>query len=498
MVRSMAASKVSHRRCVLAILAGLTVATSELAVHAAKGPVREGMRVRSTDSTTTTISLRWTAGGRASRAGRWQVYRGRKRVAGLPRRARGYTLRRLRCDRSYRLTVVARTRGGRRLASRSLRAATAACGVAPRVPDKPASAFLAPGGSDAAACSRAAPCKTLARAYEVAGPGDQVEVAAGAYPGQSEIPSAAKASDEDVIFRPAPGAQVRLESLDVYGQHVEVRGIAIERDLYTKCSAEDFTFRDGKAGIFFIRSSRRIAFVDAEFGPWTNKPTTIGIGDGCSRLPDDILLDGVYWHDFYTEPRNATHDECILLDGATNLVLRNSRFLRCEDFGILAKPAGEAPDIRNWLVENNWFDKPHPDGVFAISFGCPSSGASFSNVTVRNNSFNAPLILRTDLGCIDFDDFAVIANVGPELDGDDCDTPGVTRSHNVWAGQPVCGPDERRAPLGYRDPGDFDFHLRPDAAAIGNGHPTEHPTTDIDGDPRPQGNAPDAGADERP
>ena len=41
-----------------------------------------------------------------------------------------------------------------------------------------------------------------------------------------------------------------------------------------------------------------------------------------------------------------------------------------------------------------------------------------------------------------------------------------------------------------------DYHLAPGSAAIDRGDPNRYPATDIDGQTRPMGLAPDAGADE--
>src|SRR5215210_2853501 len=83
--------------------------------------------------------------------------------------------------------------------------------------------YIATTGSDANACTATAPCRSFDRAYRSAAPGQVVEVAAGAYGGQSIPADASKASPDDVVFRPAAGADVTLGGLTVRGNHVEVR-----------------------------------------------------------------------------------------------------------------------------------------------------------------------------------------------------------------------------------------------------------------------------------
>jgi hypothetical protein len=66
--------------------------------------------------------------------------------------------------------------------------------------------------------------------------------------------------------------------------------------------------------------------------------------------------------------------------------------------------------------------------------------------------------------------------------------------YNVQQGG-TCGPTDVNAPLGFVDPA-RNLHLRAGAAAINHGDPASYPARDIDGNRRPRGPRPDAGADE--
>jgi hypothetical protein len=46
------------------------------------------------------------------------------------------------------------------------------------------------------------------------------------------------------------------------------------------------------------------------------------------------------------------------------------------------------------------------------------------------------------------------------------------------------------------DPANGNFHLDTGSSCIDKGDPSNYPATDFEGDPRPQGSAPDIGADE--
>jgi hypothetical protein len=87
----------------------------------------------------------------------------------------------------------------------------------------------------------------------------------------------------------------------------------------------------------------------------------------------------------------------------------------------------------------------------------------------------------------------VVANIAP-MQQFACDSR-IVYSYNVWQGA-RCTKTDANAPLGFRDPDTLDFHLVRGARAIGHGDPKSHPAKDIDGQKRPQGKRPDAGADE--
>ena len=360
----------------------------------------------------------------------------------------------------------------------------------PQVPDRPASVFLSPAGSDSNPCSRAAPCRSLDRAYRVARPGEFVELAGGSYPTQDVNDDPSKTSEDDVVFRPAAGAAAVFGGIDVFGDHVEFRGIQSTQDFYVKCGADDVTLRNSKAALFFIRSATDVSFVDVEFGP-SDDISQIGHTEECQFSPDRILMERVYMHDF-THPDPSVHMECLTVQAANNLTIRNSRFHHCEDFDILLKHRVPVLRSDNMLFENNWFDKPWPDGSSAIQFSEPDSGGTYANVTIRNNSFNGTLLLKSEVG---WENLRVHSNVGTRYGGF-CDGR-VTSAYNVWSGTSGCSATDLRAATGFVNQSGFDFHLAPGSPAIDSGHPTDFPGVDIDGEARPKGGRADAGADER-
>ena len=312
-----------------------------------------------------------------------------------------------------------------------------------------------------------------------------VELAAGHYEGQQEVPLDKSKHKPRVLIRPAKGASVRLDSLDVYGKHVEIRNVSVERDFYVKCGAHDVVLRGSKASLFFIRSATDIAIVNSEFGP-SDDISQIGHTEECQFSSRGILLDRVYMHDF-VNPR--THMECLTVQAANEITIRNSRFTRCQDFDIFFKHRSPVLRSTGLVIENNWFDVPAPTGSSSIQFSLPDGGGTFEKVLIRNNSFAGKLTMKPDVRYVDAH---VIGNAGTAYGGQ-CGG-GVRTSFNVWAGGGCRG--DRAAAPGFRDVRRFDLHLVPGSAAIDRGDPRSFPKRDIDGQRRPHGGRPDAGADE--
>jgi hypothetical protein len=161
--------------------------------------------------------------------------------------------------------------------------------------------------------------------------------------------------------------------------------------------------------------------------------------------------------------------------------------------------------------------------IFDISFGyCCSSPAPPTNVTIENNFFGGSiqdqagttLQFNTNLNPVNytirynssggggfvldqgqttFQNVVAIGNAepGPYNCG------RVQWSYNVFTGNNCAGTSNKLvSSLGFVNPGGGDFHLVAGAPEINAGDPSNYPATDFDGQARPMGGAPDAGADE--
>ncbi|HXR61901.1 MAG TPA: choice-of-anchor Q domain-containing protein, partial [Solirubrobacterales bacterium] len=343
--------------------------------------------------------------------------------------------------------------------------------------------------------------------YKLAQPGDAIEMAAGTYGDTALSFDSAKTSDQDVLFRPAAGATVTISpQFHVHARHLELRGLRFTSKLWIESSAADVTLRDNTLKNFDLyssgtQSSREISFIGGSVGPSADENSRIASnGTSTSASPEDILIDGVDFHDFTLSPGSDAHVECLQVWAVDGLTIRDSSFRNCEVFDIFLQklPGGSAATPSNILIENNFFDCCR-SGYYAIRFG-DHAGSSWKNVTIRNNSLNKEI--NPDPS-VPYSNVKILSNVGPAVKFWSGSTgavqgkpAGVEVDYNVWYSGSKVGSHDKVAASGFRDAAAADFHLNAGAAAIDAGSPTNSPATDIDGDARPAGAAPDAGADE--
>jgi hypothetical protein len=336
-----------------------------------------------------------------------------------------------------------------------------------------------------------APCASFNRAYRVAGPGDVVEVAGGRY-GWQEIesdPGKNGAGLRPVLFRPAPGASVTIGDLLSYASNVRYRGFAVALDDGGQPDirgGHDVSVEHVRATNFYISgsSTRNVAIRGGSYGPWPS----CGGGAQISGNASNITVDGVTFHD-YSVPSSCpdAHLDCLHVFAVTRMTIRNSRFVRCEHYGVLLNSNG--PGVENHLVENNFFG---PSGIagFALRGG---TDEDFDTVTVRYNSGGSitPQTTQRSLRNV-----AWYANVAEDIGS--CRN-GIQYSHNV-AEDGGCGSTDRRAQVAFADYAAGDLHLVPGSstarAAVDYGVPGNAPFLDFDRHARSLGSAPDAGADE--
>jgi hypothetical protein len=211
-----------------------------------------------------------------------------------------------------------------------------------------------------------------------------------------------------------------------------------------------------------------------------------------------IVIDGTIWQNFSSCVGYKDHTECLQVEPADDVVIRNSIFRRCDTItvnfandlaGDSRSPAGyAAPD--NVLIENNFFDEakslPGAPTYYALNV------RECTNCVVRYNSWlQAPRLPDGEIA----KNVRFVGNLGPFVQRA-CATAGVTFSHDVWVGASCNSTDRDVVDPGFVSPATADLHLLATSPAVDAGDPGDTPATDIDGRHRPAGAAPDAGAPE--
>jgi chitodextrinase len=392
-----------------------------------------------------------------------------------------YTFSGLTCGTSYTLAVDAYDAAGNRSAKASVNGTTNACPS-----PSGASVFLSPSGSDSSACTQSAPCRSFGRGYAMAQLGQTVEVAGGSYGDQGF--SGSKSGSGVVTFRPASGAAVSTGDMSLNGQnHIEFQNMTID-NWYAKY-VSDITFRNINQRFFFVRVSSNVRILGGSVGP-SQDGTSPTIGNYAGESPStNITVEGVLFHDIGRQNAPGAHVECLFLQEASGVVIRNNKFTRCDIMDLYVSPVQGGITASNVTVENNWFDQPTDGGYYAFNIH-PDGSAPPSNFTFRYNSVAGSIYLYDGFN---YSNVVIDSNIGRIAL---CGQSGISYRYNVWTNQ-KCGTTDKVAAAGFTNEAGFDLHLTSASAAINAGNPAAYPATDIDGQGRPLGGAPDAGSDER-
>src|SRR6266508_1465460 len=225
--------------------------------------------------TQTALTLSWTASTDNVGVAGYDVFANGTKI-GASTTATSNALAGLTCGAAYTLGVEAFDAAGNR-STRSTKAATMAACSTP----VGANLYVSPSGNDANSCTATAPCASFNRAYQVAQPGQTVQVAGGTYPMQviADKPSmrglngcdpygewGAATTAKCVRFVPAPGATVtQTGPLEVHGSSLWFNG--------TRSGAIDV----GQSGYNWIVRG----YADVET-------------DDASAPPDHVVFNGIY------------------------------------------------------------------------------------------------------------------------------------------------------------------------------------------------------------
>jgi hypothetical protein len=286
--------------------------------------------------------------------------------------------------------------------------------------------------------------------------------------------------------------------LIVAATHLELRGMALN-DLRVTKDAAMVVFRNIRNRGFWLEGPSNISFIGGEVtcGRCPFHPFIIDGGAPDFRPPRGIVFDGVLFHDWHAAEADQ-HTECLQILAGDGITIRNSVFRNCAtaDGGrgatgdLQISWIGRGSKTRNVLIENNFFYRS--GNLYAINAG------DWINLAFRYNSIAAPIIILGGWG--EGTPVELTGNV-MQFSGCQATKSGRGKSspliyrYNVLSGG-ACHSTDRNAPSGFVNPR-TDLRLRPNAAAVNAGDPAKYPRQDIDGERRPRGGRPDAGADER-
>ena len=396
----------------------------------------------------------------------------------------------------------------------------------------PAAVFVAPTGNDANLCTQAAPCKSLDRAYAVAQPGQTVDVAGGSYPGQSIKWRPGRDQAAQVVFRPT--GKVTIEGdLRVYASGVHIAGqatgsitswrsrsysIVVTRDMAVLGDSaaqhpHNVTLEGIDGGSLGTYTSENVVVRDIDAGPVVlsacNRPESkIGPNvDAELFTPRNITWERVVVHGMDRDASAAQagcHYGGLFIVSVSGLTIRESVFSENIVYNIQVQNYVGTP-ASNVTIQNSWFGCPVLavyesaskicNGQASIQFNASST---FSDWLIRYNSFSGSDAIHAGGGRASFSNARFVGNAGKRPGNDICGRAGVTYSRNAWIGA-TCGATDTSItnPFVSVEPGQEDLRLVAGSGAIDAGDPSNTPSSDIDGQGRPQGSAPDAGADER-
>jgi chitodextrinase len=450
--------------------------------------------LRTTGATPSSVSFAWNASTDNVGVVGYGLYRNGASVGSAS--GTGYVFSGLACGQTYTLAVDAYDAAGNRSGKTQLSAATSACPP----PSSGATLYVSPSGSDSAACSQSAPCRSFDRAYDLASPDALVEVAGGSYGSQNL--TGTKAAPR-VVFRPAAGASVSVGGLDVSADNLELRDMAVSY-WNSRAESDGFVARNLDVSFFQIYGSSNISVLGGDVGPsytpgGSSTVNYITYGANGTVKPKNVLIEGVYFHDF-RRGSSADHMECIMVVGGDGITFRGNRFVRCDIFDIFfTQWAGPEPP-KNVLLENNFFARTTTDGNAtgtSLSLQFSAHMARMENFTVRNNSLAMPLGIDSPR--------LNVTIVGNAMPWSGC-VSGVTYAYNVMqdsmsypcssTDKIVNGTRYGSDRLGFVNPAGGDFHLTSTSPARNAGSPSDYPAVDFDGQARPLGGRADAGADE--
>jgi hypothetical protein len=327
------------------------------------------------------------------------------------------------------------------------------------------------------------PGGNLSAAYNQAQPGDVIELACGSY-GDWDTPDG---GTKPVTVRAADRNCAKFTRLHAHSSNITFDGLDIDAGGgVPECSGGECAAYEtwgGNTNITF--KNGRIGHVGGQKGAFLH-----GVE---STSPQGIVIENTVIHDVRVT-QSGQHLECVM-SHTPGVTFRGNVFRNCGVFDI-SLGRGDwwgQPEYGNVTIVNNLFGHSVDDGTDWHYYGLAWWLTSLDGARVVNNTFeNSVSMDRANGGA-----GGVWAN---NIGGGWTCEPGVVYVGNVGkscgsgdkAVNPPSSSQNQTAPMGWVNPGDFDFHLTPGSRAVDAGSAEYAPATDREGTPR--SGLPDAGA----
>jgi chitodextrinase len=363
----------------------------------------------------TGFTFTWSASTDNVAVAGYNVYRNGSLLG--PTGGTAYAMSGLSCGTSYTLGVEARDTSGNISARATKSVSTTACSTTPPPssptppppppPAPPASTgfavSVAVGGSDAACSRGGSACASLNQAYQLAQPGDTIQVASGTYPSQQILQNGRTGAQVTIVCAgtctingdlvlgqnngsPSGNApsNLTIDGINIHGTlfgwYADNTGQSAPSTGFVYQNAHVWDTQNGGRGIY-LYSFKNATIRNVEVGPLCcdSDGIDLAIPRPGAPSPNGITLDTVNVHDVY--------DSCALL-------LAQLPGTPCSGSGYESGCSScEHPDATQWYgglnstIRNSSFTNINPGGAAGQGiFLAAANGGTFSNLTITGNT----------------------------------------------------------------------------------------------------------------